>query len=158
MQLAPCIPLDTPPVGRAGFTSGCLPGPCFYSQAEERGVCFRKHSGWCPRAGTKDVGILLLPTTSDVPRPSAPWAPPSWVSLPWGPLPQPLSFPGPAVFLPSFQPCKQVLGHQFFILILTCSLTLSLSPPDSCLVSLGKLHAKLPRYLSLPAQALSPAE
>ena len=30
----------------------CLPGPCFYGQAEERGVCFRKHPGWwatvCP--------------------------------------------------------------------------------------------------------------
>ena len=61
-------------------------------------------AGWCPQAETKEVGILLLPTTSDVPHPFAPWAPPSWVSLPWGPLPQLLSLPHPAVFLPAFQP------------------------------------------------------
>lgn len=153
-----------PPTGRASFASGMPAWASIVKLKKEEFASGNTQAGgrqpleadWCPRAETKEVGILLLPTISDVPHPSAPWAPPSWVSLPWGPLPQPLSLPCPAVFLPSFQPCKQVLGHKFFILILTCSLTLSLSPPVSCPVSLGNLQAKLPRYPSQPAQVLSP--
>lgn len=39
----------------------CLPGPCFYSQAEERGVCFRKHPGWWATTS----GSRLVSTSRD---------------------------------------------------------------------------------------------
>lgn len=156
-QAPPCTPLARPLVGSASFPSGncrLLHASAVKLKWEEGGLN-RIHAqahGWLllgaghveadcsPGAGNEDVSILVPSHHICAPHPPVPWALPPWVLSPWDLSLLPAAPPLPVPCLLPFRLSKQVPGHDFSIVILTCSVThlssatlyLSLLPPALC--------------------------